>query len=373
MFPFRGTLRLHDSFDGEIILIPSWQWHSLRREGEYQEADRWRAVWALNRLSDFDLMKVRGFLKETELRFSDRMYALPQISDHAVRSTIIRAIEEHRIIAIRKGAGPGRRTQGKGFSVELRRLIEQVEKAGRLSFRGRQYKLVVAGGIESVPDRDRYEVVPQADARAVLEGLAKESPSNADGLRQAGEKIGKDWRHTSHSEPEGLVLLRWIPGSAFTAKEDDEPALTPSRMKALVDAVEKSKREKGPLWVRIDMTPKVAEQVGANFVLTSSDNSISITKTVKDDMEPGNDTVDLLFEDLWKDLSYSLKVEAASSAESLFEGIPYGNLASLSGSDDDGGASAEDDEGTDEVEAVRFTALIGPFGGDDEIPQASDE
>jgi hypothetical protein len=233
MLPFRGTLRLYDAPDGEIVLIPSWQWHSLRREGGYREADRWRAIWALNRLADFDLLKVRVFLKEAELRFYDRMYALPQISDHTVRSTIIRAIEEHRIIAIRKDVGTTRRPQGKGSSVELRRLIEQVEKAGGLSFQGRQYKLVVA---EDLPlqKRDTFAVVSQSEANAVLDGMAKESPASADVLRQAEEKIGKDWR-PSVSEPEGLVLLRWIPLSTFTTKEADGPAITPTQMKALVE------------------------------------------------------------------------------------------------------------------------------------------
>jgi outer membrane protein OmpA-like peptidoglycan-associated protein len=286
MLSFRGTLRLYDAPDGEIILIPSWQWHSLRREGGYQEADRWRAVWALNRLADSDLMKVRGFLAETEIRFYDRMYALPQASDHAVRSTIIRAIEEHRIIAIRKDAGPTRRPQGKGSSVELRRLIEQVEKAGRLSFQGRQYKLVVAGGIESVPDRDRYEVVPQADARAILEGLAKESPSHADGLHQAGEKIGKDWRHTSQPESEGLALLRWVPAPVFASKADDAPAITPSQMRHLVE----SRTELGIFEVHV--IDEVADKVsGLEMTFTIEGNEIS-KKTGGDgkarvDTEPG--------------------------------------------------------------------------------------
>ena len=243
---------------------PSWQWHSLRREGGYQEADRWRAVWALNRLADFDLMKVRGFLAETEIRFYDRMYALPQASDHAVRSTIIRAIEEHRIIAIRKDAGPTRRPQGKGSSVELRRLIEQVEKSGRLSFQGRLYKLVVAGGVESVRDRDRYEVVPQADARAVLEGLAKESPSHADGLRQASEKISKDWRHTSHPEPEGLVLLRWVSAPVFASKTDDAPAITPSQMKA------QSQKD----WIEIEVFDQDEEPYPTHYRLEPADSDV---------------------------------------------------------------------------------------------------
>jgi hypothetical protein len=264
MLPFRGTLRLYDSFDGEIILIPSWQWHSLRREGGYQEAEQWRAVWGLNRLSDFDLTKARVFVADAELRCPDRLYALPQMGDHEVRSTIIRAMEEHRIIAIRRDAGPTRRPQGKGSSVELRRLIEQVEKAGRLSFQGRQYKLVVADDLGRLPSRDRYEVVPQADARAVLEGLARESPSHADGLRQASDKMSNDWRHTSHPEPEGLVLLRWVSAPVFASKTDDAPAITPSQMKA------QSQKD----WIEIEVFDQDDEPYPAHYRLEPADSDV---------------------------------------------------------------------------------------------------
>jgi hypothetical protein len=116
-------------------------------------------------------------------------------------------------------------------------------------------------------------------------------------------------------------------------------------------------REKGPLWVRIDMPPKLAEQVGARFVLTSSDQSISMTLTVRDNMEPGNETVDLLYEDLWKDLSYSLRVEEGSEqADVIFEDVPYDQLAGLAGSDQDGDSSG-DELDIDEVEAVRPSGL----------------
>lgn len=232
MLPIRETLRLYDASDGEIVLIPSWLWHDLRSEGGYQEADRWQALWVLNRLSDLDLMKARGFVADAELRCPDRLNALPQMGDHEVRSTIIRAIEDHRIIAIRKGAGPTRHTQGKGASVDLRGLVERVERMGRLAFQGRQYKLVVAGDLPR-QTRDTFAVVTPSEARAVLEGLAKESPASADLLRQAGEKIGKDGR-PSFSNPEGLVLVRLVQARAFAAK-DEEPAATPSQRKAEPD------------------------------------------------------------------------------------------------------------------------------------------
>ncbi len=226
MLPIRGTLRLYDAPDGEIILIPSWEWHDLRREGGYQEADRWQALWVLNRVSDFDLMKARGFVADAELRCPDRMYALPRMSDHEVRTTIIRAIDDHRIIAIRKGAGPTRRTEVKGSSVELRSLVEQVDRMGRLAFQGRQYKLVVADDLP-LQTRDTFAVVSPSEARAVLDGLAKESPASADVLGQAAENLGKDWHP---SNPEGLVLVRLVQARAPAGK-DDEPAVTPPQTK----------------------------------------------------------------------------------------------------------------------------------------------
>ena len=118
-------------------------------------------------------------------------------------------------------------------------------------------------------------------------------------------------------------------------------------------------REKGPLWVRVDMLPKHAEQVAARFVLTSSDQSNAITLTVRDDMEPGNETVDLLFKDLWKDLSYSLRVEDGSeAAEVVFENVPYDQLASLAGTDQ-GGDSNGNDTDIEELEAVRPSSWAG--------------
>jgi len=132
--------------------------------------------------------------------------------------------------------------------------------------------------------------------------------------------------------------------------------------------MEAANREKGPLWVRIDMAPKSAEEVGAKFVLTSSDGSISITKTVKDDMEPGNETIDLVYDDLWKDLSYSLRIEEAGGVtEIVFDNAPYAQLVSLTGADpaDDSSGNEPDIE---DLEAVRPSswAGIGPFENDQE-------
>jgi type VI secretion system secreted protein VgrG len=121
-------------------------------------------------------------------------------------------------------------------------------------------------------------------------------------------------------------------GRGLSTANGDTPA--PARKDATTDK-DDTAREKGPLCIRIDMLPKHAEQVDARFVLTSSDQSIAITLTVRDDMEPGNETVDLLYKDLWKDLSYSLRIEEnGEAAEVIFENVPYNQLASLVGVED---------------------------------------
>jgi type VI secretion system secreted protein VgrG len=131
---------------------------------------------------------------------------------------------------------------------------------------------------------------------------------------------------------------------------------------------EKPARESGPLWVRIDIPPKHAEQVGAKFILSSSDRSIAITLTVRDDMVPGNETVDLLYEGLWKDLSYTLRVEEGGEvADVIFENMPYSQLASLAGEDEDGDSSGNEPD-MEEPEAVRPSrgADIDPVEDDGE-------
>ncbi len=350
MLPLRGTLTLYDPLDGDMVLIARSEWFFCRATSGYHEVDPGLAVWRLRQLSGYQLERARTFVAEAHLHYSDVGWMRPVgLYDYRPIDIIIEAIRDHRVLVLQRGAAA---VPAKSATAELRGLVAQIGERGTLLCHGRQYKLVLAGDLDRLSGRDQYEVVSQSAARDVLDGLAKESPASAQVLRQASEKIGRDWR-PPFSNPEGLVLVRLIPVRPY-ARKDTGPAITPSQMKALLDA---GKREKGPLWVRIDMAPNLAKQLGAKFVLTSSDSSMSITKTVKDDMDPGNDTVDLLFEGLWKDLAYSLKVEAAvGTIESLFESLTYGSLASVAGSADDDGSSA-DEEASDEVEPVKSSLL----------------
>jgi hypothetical protein len=341
----------------EVVLVPAFRWHTERAESGYHEIDSRKALWMLENLGRHCWWQVRSFVAENRLGNFD----LSRMDDHEVLDVIRAAVREGRVIAVQKGAG---KSESPSATVELRRLVAQIEKQsrGKLSYGGRQYKLVVDVELAKLPGRDYYEVASQSEARAVLDSAAKESPTSAEPLRKASEKLSKDWRPPF--QPDGLILLRRIPVRASLPR-NYEPAITPSQMKAMMEA---ANREKGPLWVRIDMAPKSAEEVGAKFVLTSSDGSISITKTVKDDMEPGNETIDLVYDDLWKDLSYSLRIEEAGGVtEIVFDNAPYAQLVSLTGADpaDDSSGNEPDIE---DLEAVRPSswAGIGPFENDQE-------
>jgi hypothetical protein len=76
-------------------------------------------------------------------------------------------------------------------------------------------------------------------------------------------------------------------------------------------------------------------------------------------MVAGNETVDLLYEGLWKDLSYSLQVdEGQDASEVIFDNVPYAELASLLGTDSDR-ETIDDMSDSDEPEAVRSLGFAG--------------
>ncbi len=223
---------------------------------------------------------------------------------------------------------------------------------------------VVAMGEETVAMKSKTVTI-EADGVCTIKGKSTLKLQEAEGVK------GK--RRKSSGPQKANVDEAKSPPKSPTARKhraasgaDDTSDSQPSQEMATKRGVS---REKGPLWVRIDMLPKHAEQMDAKFILTSSDCSISITLTVRDDMEPDNETVDLLFDDLWKDLSYSLRVtEASGAVEMIFQNVPYGRLASLAGADQEDEDSNEADSAIGEPEAVRPNRPAGsePFANDEE-------
>jgi hypothetical protein len=211
--------------EDEIILVSSIQWITMRGEGGYHETNSRNAIWMLQNLDRHRSMEVRSFAAQLG-RFD-----LYRMDDQEVVKLIRDAIRDGRVIAVQKGA---KSSASPSATVQLHRLVAQVEKhtRGKLSYRGRQYQMVVDVDLRNIPDRDYYEVASQSEARAVLDSTAKDTGAAADLLKQAGDKLSKDWR-PPFSHPEGLVLLRRIPAPASEPK-DTGPALTPSQIRALM-------------------------------------------------------------------------------------------------------------------------------------------
>lgn len=90
--------------------------------------------------------------------------------------------------------------------------------------------------------------------------------------------------------------------------------------------------DKAVLRIRVPIDPTNAATADDTFRLVSSDGS-SYDKTLrmKDDAEPGDKVVDLVFEEIDRSLSYSLEIDPGADGEKyfLFEDLPYSQLASV--------------------------------------------
>lgn len=226
MLPAGLSLSSGVTGDGDIVLVSSVRWPSLR--AEYQEVDLRKTLWSLQGLTSGHLIQIRSFLARAQMG----NLGLARMSDQQVLALLRQGLRDRRLLAIQKGKA---RTGNPEATVTLRRMVRQIEREtqGRLSYRGRRYKLVVGDDLAKTPDRDSYVVVGQTDARAVLDGMANESAAVAGQLREASTKLSRDWR-PPFSHPEGLVLLRRLPVVA-SAGAPDTPAITPSQMKALLE------------------------------------------------------------------------------------------------------------------------------------------
>jgi hypothetical protein len=267
----------------EVVLVTRTAWFRVRSEGEYHEIESRQAIgMALRMLDNLDRhrsIELRHFAAQLGRFDIHRM-------DHNEVLTLIRnSIHDGNVIAVQKGAA---KTQQPSATVQLRRLVAQVEKATRdkLAYRGRQYKLAVDVDLAGLPGRDYYEVASQSEARTALDGIAQESPASAEPVRQAREKLSKDWRPPL--QPEGLVLLRRIPVHA-SAPKDDGPALTPSQLRKLREG-----------WISLEVLDDFDRPWSGKVKIQLPDSSTRelVTDgegaTSADGFDPGNAVVSLL-------------------------------------------------------------------------------
>lgn len=83
--------------------------------------------------------------------------------------------------------------------------------------------------------------------------------------------------------------------------------------------------------MRFDVDPKENSTRDDRFILISTDaaHKINITKTIKDDLTQGDNTVEILFEKLDHSLSYSLQVDPGAEGKPyfVFKNRPYSELS----------------------------------------------
>jgi hypothetical protein len=212
------------------ILVRATDAIRLCRESGYEELPRMRAWEQLDGLRRQDMGRVRNFVSRARLTG----FPLSSFEDGAVLALLRGAIKNQDLVLVRGGAGAGKAPER--TTAEQRRLIARIEAKtrDRLSYLGRQYKLVADVDLSKTPQRDSYEVVRREDAIQVLDGLATQMGSSPDLpplLAKAREKLTADWRPPL--SPDGLILLRRIKSLA-AAQLDTEAPITPSQMKALI-------------------------------------------------------------------------------------------------------------------------------------------
>jgi hypothetical protein len=75
------------------------------------------------------------------------------------------------------------------------------------------------------------------------------------------------------------------------------------------------------LWIRLDIDPHNVSEQDDIFCLTSSDGMVTLKKTLADDQVPNDESVDLLFEQLDGEKSYSLKVNCGGDEYFVFQDV----------------------------------------------------
>jgi hypothetical protein len=261
----RTTLSLGRIWDDNpLVLVPRAVALRLCREESRQEVSPGEALRHLDALDHLADLRIRAFVADAQLT----QMPLCNVGSHDLMMLVRQAIQDRRLIALKKGDGLA---QAKDDTFEQRKLVKAIEAQtrGRLSYAGRHFKLVADVDLRTLPDRERFEVVRLDEARGVLDGLAKQAstPSElAQLLRHARDKLTADWR-PPFSEPDGLVLLRRVQTVA-AASGSDEPAITPLQMKALMEEASRT-------WVGIRLVEENGEPVpDTKYKLTLSDASV---------------------------------------------------------------------------------------------------
>lgn len=227
-----------------------------RREG-YEALPSHRARPWVDSVVRTDLAQVRAFLEQA------RLPRPPAGRDTGtdVLARLNNALRTRDLVVVRQ---VGRAAGGDGVSADLRRLVRAIDDRtrGRLSFGGRQYKLVADLDLPRLRNRDSYEVVRKAEALRIMGELAAHGDGHADGLAallgEASAKLTADWRPPLF--PDGIILLRRIP--VLASASDLAPAITPSQLKQMMGKSD---------FIEFEVTDDEGEPYAARYRIELSD------------------------------------------------------------------------------------------------------
>ena len=232
--PYLSLAKFWDDDDRNIVLVESIEAMRLCEGGAWEEVSDSATLWDFERTSHEIIWEMRGFATRIRLvsPYSTRG------NDRDLIELIGDGIKFGDLVGLRR-----RRTTAANETEPVlvqRRLVRDIEaqSGGRLGEGGRRFKLVAGGDVAGIPDRGGFEVVGRDEAIRVLDAIAKQPSARQDLaalLAKASGMLSRDWRPPR--EPDGLVLLRKIVAPRVVAAQD-EPAITPSQMKAMMAAQE---------------------------------------------------------------------------------------------------------------------------------------
>jgi hypothetical protein len=214
------------------VLVAATQAIRLCRGAGYEAVPGRNAVAWFDRADRWQMVQIRDFIAHAGLTSS-----LPiGLGDENLLARLRIHIRSGNLVVVRESDGAGR---GENDSlVKQRRLVRSIDAKtrGRLTYAGRQYRLVADATLHRLSNRNSYEVVGRRNAVAVLHGIAGQGALGggdlAKLLHEAADMLTRDWRPPL--APNGLVLLRRI--VVQQAMADLGPAITPSQMKKLANS-----------------------------------------------------------------------------------------------------------------------------------------
>jgi hypothetical protein len=251
--------------DDQVVLVSSIKAMTLRLERAFQEVDRHQARWLFDGMDRLSRSGLRGFLSEARLS----SFPVSSLDDHEICELVRQCIADGRVVAVRKRRGEsGRATDATGEQRHLVRAVEALTR-GRLEQGGRRYKLVADADLAAMPGRNEYVVLSRDVAQRVLDDAARAPGTTADLgalLAQARSTLSKDWQPPVG--PDGMVLLRKEIG-ARTVSVIEEPAISPSRMRKLMDRT----------WYEVSLVDEIGEAISGVELRIEIDGELYNGKT----------------------------------------------------------------------------------------------